>query len=729
MIKRMFVTLVKLLLSSLRHLVLVIFRVKLSGLSHLEITGKTVLIPNHVSLLDAVILALILPKHAAFVVNTTIAKRFAWVLLFREHIAVDPSNPYSIRKMLKTIQGGTPLVIFPEGRITTTGGMMKIYGGIGYLALRAQADIVPIAIQGLEYSKLSYMKGKLKQRWLPPVHIAIGEAFQVPAGDDQYSKRIQKEQATQAVRDKLLRHLLASRLEPEMNLFNELLTAAQRHGQSTVICEDVMSQSAMTYRKLQLSSYTLAVRFQKLLAEQQRVALLLPNAAGHVVTLFALYRLGITPAILNYSAGREAMLEACETADVKTVMTSRMFIEKAGLSDFIQVASGSLTILYLEDLKAALSRQDKGTGFIHYLLKRKGPVGVGQNQVILFTSGSESKPKGVVLTHRNICANIQQAKLVIAFNASDKVLGSMPMFHSFGLTAGTMLPILSGMKLVLYPNPLHYKVIPELVYDRNITILFGTSTFLGAYARTAHPYDFAHSLKYVVAGAERLKDEVRQVWQDKFGIRILEGYGTTETTPVISLNTPMYAKKGSVGQLLPGMDAIVEDVEGIATGGHLLVRGPNVMKGYLIHGKGFVPAPEWYPTGDIVQIDDQGYLTVQARLQSFAKIGGEKISLLKVEELVSASLIAPSSCAAVQVPDRRKGERIIVYHTSKENPLEALRESMKRLGQPAIYMPSELRYIEKLPLLGTGKIDYVTLKQMALRSKDEGSGEAGLSHE
>ena len=398
------------------------------------------------------------------------------------------------------------------------------------------------------------------------------------------------------------------------------------------------------------------------------------------------------------------------------MLTSKVFIEKAGLSDFIQGASGAFVVIYLEDVKETLTLQEKLGGLFHFLLRKKGPVGPGQNEVVLFTSGSESKPKGVILTHRNIWANIQQARLVIAFNSSDRVLGSMPMFHSFGLTAGTMLPILTGMKLVLYPNPLHYKVIPELVYDRNITILFGTSTFLGAYARTAHPYDFAHSLRYVVAGAERLKDEVRQVWQDKFGIRILEGYGTTETTPVISLNTPMNAKKGSVGKLLPGIDAIVEEVEGIATGGHLLVRGPNVMKGYLIHSQGFVPASEWYSTGDIVTLDDQGYLFIQARLQSFAKIGGEKVSLLLVEELISRSLGATALCAAVHVPDRRKGERIIVFHTSKVSPLEAFRESMRHGGQPAIYMPSEFRYTEKLPLLGSGKIDYVTLKQWALKN-------------
>ncbi|WNR45916.1 AMP-binding protein [Paenibacillus roseipurpureus] len=715
--KRMIVALVTRMIPYLRLLVLRLFKVKVTGLEKLDLTGKSVLIPNHVSFIDAVLLAFILPKNVAFVVNTNMAKRFAWVLLLREHIPVDPTSPYAVRTMLRTIQNGTPLVIFPEGRISTTGGMMKLYGGIGYLALRSQARLIPVALHGLEHSKFSYLRGKIKQRWFPAVHIAMGEPFQIPAGNAQLSRRVQKEQATEVIRRGMLAHQLASQLEPAHNLFNELLKSAAKHGNAMVICEDVVTQTALTYRKLVMASYTLAARLVKLLPKDQRVALLLPNSAGHVVTLFALFRIGMTPAVLNYSAGRQTMLEACETAEVSTVLTSRAFIERAGLSDFIQGAELSYDIVYLEDVKTSLTLNDKVTGLAHWLLKKKGPVGEGRNEVVLFTSGSESKPKGVVLTHRNIWANIHQARLVIAFNSSDIVLGSMPMFHSFGLTAGAMLPILTGMKVVMYPNPLHYKVIPELVYDRNITILFGTSTFLGAYARTAHPFDFAHSLRIVVAGAERLKDEVRQLWLDKFGLRILEGYGTTETTPVISLNTPLNAKKGSVGQLLPGIDYRLEEVEGIPVGGHLLVRGPNVMKGYLIHDRGFVPATEWYPTGDIVTLDERGFLTIQARLQSFAKIGGEKVSLGLVEELVASCLEAPAVCAAVHIPDRRKGERIIVFHTSVDSPLEKLRETMKAQGQPGIYMPSALTYIEKLPMLGSGKIDYVTLKQLALRDE------------
>lgn len=713
MMKWLFIVLLRLLLPLLRPVLLASFRVKVKGMQRLNFTDKTVLIPNHVSLLDAVLLALILPDEVAFVVNTRMAQRFAWPLHLRTHIPVDPLNPYSVRKMLKTVQSGTPLVIFPEGRISTTGSMMKLYGGIGYIASRSQAHMVPIAINGLEHSKLSYLRGKMKQIWFPAVTITIGESFQVPV-NEHLTRRVQKERATDLIGSRMQSHLVDSRMKPELNLFNEMLIAAKQHGYSKMICEDILSNTSISYRKLLLTTYTMAERLKELLGSQKRTAVLLPNAAAHVVTLFSLFRLGITPAILNYTAGKQAMLDACETVSAKTIVTSRAFIEKAGLTDFINHASEIYSIIYLEEVRESIAFQHKWVGVRNYLMNVQGPVGEGENEVVLFTSGSESKPKGVVLTHRNIYANIQQAKAVIAFNAADILLGAMPMFHSFGLTAGTMLPVLSGMKVVMYPNPLHYKVIPEIVYDRNITILFGTSTFLSAYARTAHAYDFACSLKYVVAGAEKLKEEVRQTWADKFGIRIMEGYGTTETAPVISLNTPMHVKKGTVGRVLPGMQVRIEKVDGIELGGNLLVKGPNVMKGYLIHGQGFVPCPEWYSCGDIVQVDEEGFLSIQGRVQSFAKIGGEKVSLPMVEELVSMSLPLQATCAAVAVPDARKGERIVVYHNSADAQLQPLRESMKQKGHPGIYMPSELRYVEKLPLLGSGKVDYVTIKRIAL---------------
>lgn len=708
-----------------------LFQLRVAGLEHLSLQGPTVLIPNHVSLWDAVLLGLILPPEVTFVVNTEIARRFAWILKLRKHIPVNPLNPYSVRQMVKTVQKGVPLVIFPEGRVTTSGGMMKVYGGIGYVALRTQARMIPVAIHGLEYSKLSYMKNKIRQSWFPNVSITFGEAFSLGLRSG-VSMRVQKEKATCEIEKKMQNHLFTSKMKPKLNLFNEMLTEAKRNGYGAPICQDAVSLGgtdnggtasipvSLTYRMLMTNAYVLANGLKRQLAGQERVALLMPNSAANVVTVFSLFRLGVTPAFLNYSAGKQNMIDACETANVRTVLTSKAFVEKAGLAPVIEELRASRSVLFLEEVKDALTLRDKLGGLIDSWLGKKGPL--DNNEVILFTSGSESRPKGVVLTHRNLYANVQQARSVIAFHAADIVFNAMPMFHSFGLTAGTLLPVLSGMKVIMYPNPLHYKVIPELVYDKNATIMFGTSTFLAAYARTAHAYDFAHSLKYVVAGAERLKEEVRQLWMDKFGVRILEGYGTTETAPVLSLNTPKYYRKGTVGQILPGIEYRLEPVPGIEDGGNLLVKGPNVMKGYLIHGKGFVPCPEWYDCGDVVSRDEDGFLMIKARLKRFAKIGGEMVSLQMVEE-VAAAWLPEIACAAISMPDGRKGERIVLYHNSQGARLQELKEYMKNQGQSQLLAPSQLIYMEKLPLLGSGKTDYVTLKQWSEQENERG-GEA-----
>lgn len=695
----------KVILVLLRWIVLRLFRARFSGLELFDPAKPALLLPNHVSLLDGLFLMLALPPEVVFVVNTDIAKRFAPLLRFCNIVTVDPLNPYSVRQMIKTVQRGSPLVIFPEGRITTTGAMMKIYGGVAYIALKTGVPIHPVAINGLERSKLSYLRTIPGRRLFPRVNISFGRAYRLESIPGRPVKT-QKEQAAAQIGRMLRQELFESRMKPEVNLFDELIAAAERNGHGFPVCED--GSQKVSYKQLLLASYVLGRKLSPYLRDETNVALLMPNAIAHAAALFALIRIGKAPAILNFSTGQQLLLDACATASVKTIVTSRQFVDKAKLHSLIERFEEGHKVLYLEDLKASVRFGDKLNGWFEYRMKR--PALPGPDEVILFTSGSESKPKGVVLSHRNMFANIQQARSVIDFTANDKVFNAMPMFHSFGLTAGTLLPILSGMKLFLYPSPLHYKIIPELVYASNATILFGTSTFLAAYGRVAHPYDF-YSLRYVVAGAEKLKEEVRQLWYDKFGIRILEGYGTTETAPVLALNTPLAFKKGTVGRLLPGIDCVLEKIPGIA-GGSLFVRGPNVMKGYLLYGQGFVPCPDWYDCGDVVDIDEDGFVTVLSRRKRFAKIAGEMISLNAVEEMVDRCFPG-SQAAAVQIPDPRKGERIVLFHSSPQLTAAAVKEGILSAGGTPLHVPSRLRFVEKLPLLGSGKTDYVTLKQWA----------------
>ncbi|HZG17541.1 MAG TPA: AMP-binding protein [Candidatus Bathyarchaeia archaeon] len=695
-----------LIYSLIKMFLLLWFRPRIHGLHKIDLSEPSIIAPNHVSLLDAVLLSFCLPREVTFVANTDIAKKFAFFMKFRKHVTVDPMNPYSIRHMLRVIKNGESILIFPEGRITRTGGLMKMYSGVGYLALRTGVKVYPVIIQGLERSIFSYLKGKLRLSWFPKVSFTVGTPFSLQRKENQ-SMREQKAAASEHILKTMQQELFEARMKDDINLFNEIQEASRIHGSKQIIAKDLTS--AINYRTLLIGSYLLGDKLQAKLASQQTVGVLLPTSVGHLVTLVSLFRIGITPAILNFSLGIRSLLDCCETAGIKTILTSRVFIEKGKLEHVVAGLAENMEIVYLEDLKNSATTGDKLSALVKYATKQKSQATT--NEVILFTSGSESKPKGVVLTHRNLYANIQQAKSVIDFTPNDRLLNVLPMFHSFGLTAGTMLPMLTGIPVYLYPSPLHYKIISELCYDQNITIMFGTSTFLGGYGKMAHPYNF-YSLRYVFAGAEKLKSDVRQMWMEKFGVRIFEGYGATETAPILSLNTPLANKQGTVGRLLPGVEYQLETVDGITSGGHLLVKGPNVMKGYLIHGQGFVPADEWYKTGDLVSVDEDGFVMIQSRLKRFAKIGGEMISLNLVEELAT-QCFGHSDFATVSIPDARKGERILLYTTDETASLPKLRAYLAEKQFTPLLLPAAIRTLDSLPLLGSGKTDYVTLKQIA----------------
>jgi acyl-[acyl-carrier-protein]-phospholipid O-acyltransferase/long-chain-fatty-acid--[acyl-carrier-protein] ligase len=313
-----------------------------------------------------------------------------------------------------------------------------------------------------------------------------------------------------------------------------------------------------------------------------------------------------------------------------------------------------------------------------------------------------------------LLANAYQCLNRIAVNGQDKVFNVMPVFHSFGLTGGLVMPLTGGVPVYLYPSPLHYRIVPELVYASNATILFGTDTFLNGYARAAHPYDF-HRVRLIVSGAEAVKERTRQTYMDKFGVRILEGYGVTETAPVLAINTPLANKSGTVGRLAPLMEARLEPVPGIAEGGRLYVRGPNVMLGYMrAENPGVLEPPHdgWHDTGDIVAIDRQGFLTIKGRAKRFAKIGGEMVSLSAVEAL-SAEVWPGLITVVVSVPDARKGERLVLLTTDAQCTREAFQRHARAKGASELQVPSEILVVEKIPLLGSGKPDYVSALALA----------------
>lgn len=691
----------------LQWLLQLLFKTKVVGREELSFEGPSIVLPNHVSFLDAIFLYAYLPKGTCFVVNTEIAKQIHFVLRWVNHITVDPLNPYSLKKIISVVKAGTPVVLFPEGRITTTGNLMKVYSGVGLIALKTSATLYPVIFLGPERSKMSRIQDKVKSQWLPSMYIYIDQKRKLTISATQ-NVRKQKQESSDRILDILQQGMFRARQEQEqrVNLFDKLLDAKGIHGCSKVMAEDI--NGSITYRRGIMGSYVLAGKLRPVLMQQENIGVLLPNSIGHLITLFALFYLGKTPAILNFSAGAENNVDCSETAGVKTILTSRVFIEKGHFEELAAKLATQFQIVYLEDLKEQMNWVDKISGLIKYL---RGAESAGEAGVILFTSGSESKPKGVLLRQGNIIANINQISSVIDYTHRDKMLNALPMFHSFGLTAGTLLPVLNGVEVFLYPSPLHYKIVPEIAYDRNATLLLGTPTFLHGYAKYAHHYDF-YSLRYVLAGGEKLRDEVRQIWQEKFGIRIFEGYGTTETAPVLSINTPLFNRFGTVGKFLPGIEWRTEEVPGIEEGGNLFVKGPNVMAGYLLYGKGFVPAPEWYDCGDVVSIDQQGFISIRSRLKRFAKVSGEMVSLDAVER-TAEKCFGTNRNAAINLPDPKKGEKIVLYTMDKNASKQMLREFMSQTKQSMLAMPGEIFIVDKLPLLGTGKTDYVTLKSMA----------------
>jgi len=405
---------------------------------------------------------------------------------------------------------------------------------------------------------------------------------------------------------------------------------------------------------------------------------------------------------------------ACTAAEVRTIVTSRGFVNRARLEKLVDALGETVGIVYLEDLRETISLDDKSRGFFKYR-RALVPRDPDDPAAIMFTSGSEGTPKGVVLSHRNMLCNAAQAAARIDFGRNDKVFNTLPVFHAFGLTVGLILPLVSGVPVFLHPSPLHYRVIPELVYGTNATILFGTDTFLSGYGRAAHPYDF-RSVRYVLAGAEPVKAATRRLWAEKFGLRILEGYGVTETAPALALNTPMFNRFGTVGRLLPGVEAKLEPVPGVEEGGRLYVRGPNVMLGYLKSDRPGVlvrPQEGWHDTGDIVTIDREGFVTIKGRAKRFAKIGGEMISLATVESL-AAELWPTVLSAVVTEPDPRRGERLVLVTEEKGATHAAFQAYAKSKGAPDLMAPAEVVVVDKLPVLGSGKPDLVAVGRLVL---------------
>lgn len=700
----------------LRLILKALFRIKTVGTFKAD-AERIIIISNHQSFLDGFLLGVMLPVKPIFVINTEIAKRplMRLFLSISDFVAINPTNPMGIKQIVRLVESGRPIVIFPEGRITTTGSLMKIYEGSAFVAAKTGATIVPVIIEGATFSTLSRMHSDHPKEWFPKLTLTYLPSTKLEISDDATTHK-KREMAAEAMRALLQRSIYQARTPN--TIFGAFLAAAKSYGYKRKIVEDTKLVE-YSYAQLLTMSLGLARLLGRHTTKDEAVGVLLPTAVGSLATVLGLNATSRVAAMLNFTAGSDALQSACTAACIKTVVTSRAFIEQAKLEDKLATLRG-VKIIFLEELRKEMSMTDKLwlMGFARWFPTAATIKSAPKDRaVILFTSGSEGKPKGVVLSNDALLANIAQARSIVDFSTDDKVLNAMPIFHSFGLTAGTLLPILSGMPLFLYPSPLHYKVIPEVAYDRSCTVLFGTSTFLGNYAKHAHPYDF-YRLRFVIAGAERLSLGVRDLWFEKFGIRIYEGYGATETAPIIAVNTPMAYRSGTVGQILPGIEHRLLPVAGVADGGVLHVRGDNLMSGYLREQNAGVlerPSSEagngWYDTGDIVTIDKDGFVSIAGRVKRFAKVAGEMISLESVENLALTASPAHQHAASSR-SDESRGELIVLFTTDENLKRDALLVAAKNGGYPEIAIPKKIVTLSAIPLLGTGKTDYATLKEM-----------------
>lgn len=703
----------------LKWLFSALYHVEVKGLEHYEKAGDRVLIvANHLSFLDAVLIALCLPEKPMFAVNSYIAERwyFKPFLALVKAFPLDPTNPMATKVIISEIKKDRKCVIFPEGRITVTGSLMKIYEGPGMIADKANAKILPIRIDGAQYTPLSRLKGKVRTRWFPKITLTMLEPRNFDIADD-IKGRHRRHLSGVKLYD-LMSEMLFDSSDYQKTLFQSLIDQSHIHGRNHIIAEDA-TRKPITYAALITRSFALGSTLSHETESGEYVGVMLPNMVSSIVTFFALQAYGRVPAMLNFSTGAQNLLSACTTAGIKTVYTSRQFVEAGKLVELVEVLQKkAISVRYLEDVARHMTITDKAKAwFASYLpgvfYRKASPAKPDDPAVILFTSGSEGTPKGVVLSHINIQANRYQLASRVDFGSTDIVFNALPIFHSFGLTGGTLLPLLSGIRTFFYPSPLHYRIVPELIYDTNATIMFGTDTFLSGYARFANPYDF-YSIRYVFAGAEKLKEETRRLWSEKYGVRIFEGYGATETSPALSTNTPMHNKPGTVGRLLPGIHPTIEKVPGIEEGGKLIVRGLNIMKGYLLSDNpGVLVPPEGhiYDTGDIVTIDEEGYISIKGRAKRFAKIAGEMVSLTAVETYL-ADLWPDNHHAVVSIPDAKKGEALVLVTDYPNAKREDISAYAKESGISELSVPRNIKTVDAIPLLGTGKTDYVGVKRL-----------------
>jgi acyl-[acyl-carrier-protein]-phospholipid O-acyltransferase/long-chain-fatty-acid--[acyl-carrier-protein] ligase len=711
----------------------------------LRTKGPVLLLSNHVSWWDWLFIGSCLEEDWKFVTSSVTAK-LSWlhrfVMVNRRTFPVDMNSPYAMKHIAEYLQRGGRLVLFPEGRMSTTGSLMKLFEGTGFLVAKTHAKVIAGYLRGA--GRLPFSRNPNRKQWFPRVSVHFSDLLTAPKTAHAASMEA-RITVTNWLRDQMLRQQFDAEMALGPSTIFKAIQATARKKRRRTAVQDASLQE-LTYGRLLEGAAVLEAQWRSLLPDNKsRVGVLLPNVNAFPVVLLSLWMGNKVPAILNYTTGSGTLGDCARLAQLESVITSKQFLQRSQL-DLHPLQKAGVQLVFLEDVRARISKWDRLRGVLRARLTRalqRGSPNPEDAALVLFTSGSESEPKGVELTHRNILANVRQMLAVVDLMETDRFFNALPLFHSFGLTVGLILPLMQGNFVFLYISPLHYRVVPAALYNANATVFFGTNTFLSAYARKAHPYDF-HTVRYVFAGAEKLTENTSNLWLQKFGVRILEGYGATECSPCLTVNVPMQSRPGSAGRFLPTIEYKLEPVEGLEpTGsaldhptssltshsalptaphsalptGRLYVRGPNIMRGYLNPQANvqFQSLQGWYDTGDIARVDSDGFVFLLGRLRRFAKVSGEMVSLTAVEEVLSGAFPqfgSRFSLAAISRADKAKGEKIVLVTNEPKLTLTHVREVIQDRGLGNLAVPREIVLLPHLPLLGTGKVNHRELQRL-----------------
>jgi acyl-[acyl-carrier-protein]-phospholipid O-acyltransferase / long-chain-fatty-acid--[acyl-carrier-protein] ligase len=714
----------------------VAYRIKVLGKENIPLKGGALLVSNHLSFVDVVLISVAANRPIRFLIFKDVYD-IPWIKPFAILLRAIPVSPdlrprdiiHSLREASDAIRAGELVCVFAEGQITRTGNMLPFGRGMERISKGLTQPIIPINLHGVWGSIFSFERErflwKMPRRMPYPVTVSFGKWLPSSAKAAEVRRAVQELHAAAFEADRA----------PSRTLDRMLIRTVRRYPWRFAMGDARFPQ--VSFAGMLLKLMFVARRLRSQWANQNMVGVLLPPSVGGALVNLAATMLGKVAVNLNYTASSEVLAACAEQCKLETVITSKLFMEKLASINKIEVPARAI---FLEDVLAEPRSSEKIIALLlafvtpYRLMKRV--LGARKQTTddvatIIFSSGSTGDPKGVMLTHHNVLANIRQMTQVFSFTSEDKILGILPFFHSFGFTVTLWLAVTYGVGVVFHPSPLDAQIIGDLVRKYKATFLIATPTFLQAYMRRCSREDFA-SLRCVLVGAEKLSERVSHAFEDHFGIRPLEGYGCTECSPVVAVNIfdfrgpgvhQVGARLGTIGHPLPGISVRIVDPESGATlpartPGMLLVKGPNVMQGYLGRPDktAEVLRDGWYTTGDIASVAEDGFLTITDRLSRFSKIAGEMGPHIKVEEKLHDLADTSEHVFVVSsVPDEKKGERLVVLHTLNEKQLAAILEKLASSDLPALWKPrkDQFFHVEALPYLGTGKLDLKTLKSQA----------------